>query len=94
MALKDLFDKGKCLVGLHQGDWTFDAADRCSKTRLCTICGAASTRVEHHWSEWTYESIDNCELTRACERCRDLERRTEHAWNGWQYARERSSSSQ
>ena len=88
MALKDLFDKGKCLVGLHQGDWTFDAADRCSKTRLCTICGAASTRVEHHWSEWTYESINNCELTRACERCRDLERRTEHAWNGWQYARE------
>ena len=88
MALKDLFDKGKCLVGLHQGDWTFDAADRCSKTRLCTICGTASTRVDHHWSEWMYESTDSCELTRACERCRDIERRTEHAWNGWHYRRE------
>ena len=30
MALKDLLDKGRCLIGMHQGEWAFDAAGECA----------------------------------------------------------------
>jgi CHAT domain-containing protein len=88
MALKDLLDKGRCLIGMHQGEWALDAAGECSQTRVCLICGVKSTRVEHNWSAWEYRSVESCELLRACERCRDAETRTEHTWGDWQYPRE------
>ena len=83
--LKDLFDRGKCLVGMHQGEWAFDAPARCAQTRACAVCAAKESRIEHAWSEWKPRSSKSCEQTRQCERCRDQEARVEHAWADWGY---------
>jgi tetratricopeptide (TPR) repeat protein len=88
MALKDLLDKGKCLVGFHRGEWVFDTTGQCAQTRVCPICGVRNARVEHGWGEWTHRSLGSCELIHACQRCGDVETRTEHSWGDWQYVRE------
>src|SRR5881628_172812 len=84
--LKDLLDKGKCLIGIHQGDWMFDAPDRCDQTRTCRICGVNHSRKEHRWPEWTEATDARCESIRVCERCREDERQIVHAWSEWDYA--------
>jgi len=83
--LKDLFDKGKCLVGIHQGEWQLDGSSTCSQTRICTVCSTDEHRTEHRWADWNYASNAGCEQRRRCARCREEETRLEHQWGAWAY---------
>jgi hypothetical protein len=90
MALKGWIDAGKCLLGLHQGDWKLEAPSRCVWLQTCESCGAVSQRLEHSWSDWTYASEHRCDLSRRCSRCAESEASTEHQWGAWTYRQEGS----
>lgn len=80
MGLKDLLNKGKCLIGLHQGEWRASSVDSCTFTRVCERCGAEHHKVEHNWSEWTFVADAACQQVRTCRRCANQEERVNHAW--------------
>ncbi len=90
MGLKDLLNKGKCLVGLHQGEWHARSPDGCTFTRVCERCGAEHQKVEHRWSEWSFVADGACNQVRSCGRCRSQEQRANHAWAKPIYTTERS----
>lgn len=77
---KDLFDKGKCMVGLHQGDWSFPNEKDCTLIRICTRCAKESRKVEHNLGEWTYMSDGDCDQQQTCLRCELATHREVHQW--------------
>lgn len=85
MALKDLIDGGKCLLGFHQGDWRVTSPDRCELAQTCQRCGVVTTRIEHVWGDWGYVSPASCDERRTCRRCGEHETRVGHAWGAWGY---------
>ena len=85
MALKDWLDTGKCLLGLHQGDWRLEAPGRCVLVQTCERCGAVNQREEHSWLDWHYAAEHRCDLSRSCSRCAESENRFEHQWGAWIY---------
>jgi hypothetical protein len=88
--LKDLFDKGKCALGFHVGDWRYLQDGSCQQTRLCSRCKTASQQLVHTWQDWDYESTDACRMARHCGRCAETETKVEHVWASAIYASEES----
>ena len=80
MGLRDLVNKGKCLVGLHEGEWKAPSPTTCTFTRTCVRCTATHSRVEHPWSEWQFLEAGACDQGRHCQRCQLHEQRTQHAF--------------
>lgn len=77
---RDLFDKGKCALGFHAGEWRYIAPGRCDQLRVCTRCRNESRQVVHLWQQWRRLSPGRCEFSRPCSRCAASETKTEHAW--------------
>lgn len=84
--LRDLFDKGKCRVGLHAGSWSYLRPGSCEQERTCSRCGDRSTRVTHEWGPFLASPDDPCRQQRRCARCPVQESTVEHAWEDPQYA--------
>lgn len=80
MGLRDLLDKGKCLVGLHAGEWVAPSPTHCRFTRRCVRCSAEHVKVEHQWSAWDFIAADSCDQRRTCPRCSEAEVRVTHAF--------------
>ncbi len=80
MGLRDLVNKGKCLVGLHEGEWRAASPTTCTFTRTCVRCGAEHSRVEHPWGEWRFVEAAACDQQRTCQRCQLHEQRVLHAF--------------
>lgn len=77
---RDLFDKGKCALGFHAGEWQYVAAGRCDQLRVCTRCRNESRQVVHEWQEWRRVEPGRCDFVRRCSRCAASETKTEHSW--------------
>jgi hypothetical protein len=90
VKIKDLLNKGKCLIGLHEGEWKSVSPTECSFTRTCIRCGAEQQKVEHVWAEWVFVNEGSCDQTRTCGRCKIEEQRLVHAWGAATYKREES----
>jgi hypothetical protein len=88
--LKDLFDKGKCALGFHLGDWRYLQDESCQQSRLCSRCKTASQQLVHTWRTWDYETADSCRMARRCGRCAEIETKLEHTWATAVYASEES----
>lgn len=86
--LKRWLDAGKCLVGVHQGDWIEVSPTRCERVQTCLLCGAEARRVEHRWLEWAPATDNPCAEARRCARCGETEHREEHQPGTWRYERE------
>ena len=80
MGLKDLVNKGRCLVGLHDGEWRVVAPRNCTFVRVCERCQLESRRVDHLWPQWTYRGDQACDQSRTCSRCSAEEQRLQHMW--------------
>ena len=83
--IRNLFNKGKCKLGFHQGEWHYAEPANCTQTRTCERCQQLDTRLEHQWGEWQPGADDPCQLITTCQRCGESKRRTEHQWGEWQY---------
>lgn len=86
--LKDLFDKGRCALGLHSGDWLYESNRSCRQIRICLRCKNESRQVVHDWQAWQYVADAACEMARRCGRCREQEDKTEHTWGAPVYGTE------
>ena len=80
MRFMDLFEKGRCLVGSHAGDWKLTSPAECSFTRSCTRCHKVQNKVEHRWDEWGFVAEASCDQIRPCSRCQHQEQRIAHTW--------------
>jgi hypothetical protein len=78
--LKDLFDKGKCAIGFHAGDWRHPREGQCLQVRVCPRCKTESQQLVHSWQPWQYLAAEACQLARRCGRCGDQETKIEHVW--------------
>ena len=78
--LKDLFDRGKCALGFHAGDWRYVRQGSCQQTRVCSRCKTESQQLVHTWQSWDYQNADACLMARECGRCGEKETKTEHVW--------------
>lgn len=78
--LKNLLDKGKCVLGFHDGPWQTMQGDTCLQQQTCTRCQVVSHRTEHQWEAWHYQADAACEVSRTCARCAETEQRVEHHW--------------
>lgn len=87
---RDLFDKGKCALGFHAGEWRYVAAGRCDQLRVCTRCRNESRQVVHVWQEWQRLAPGRCDFERRCTRCAASESKTEHSWGAAIYPNEGS----
>lgn len=94
MGLMNLINKGKCLVGLHDGVWTAASATVCTFTRKCVRCGAVHTKVEHPWGGWRFLREGDCDEQRSCARCAMHEQRQTHAFGAATYVSETSCERQ
>lgn len=79
MGLKELVNKGKCLIGLHEGEWRAASPTVCTYTRTCVRCAAKHSKVEHPWGDWRFVAEQSCEQLRSCSRCSMHEQRILHA---------------
>lgn len=77
--LKNLLNRGLCLVGAHDGPWA-PTTDPCTQTRACTRCGTHQTQTEHDLGDWLYQEAGRCETHRACARCGWAEEGLAHPW--------------
>lgn len=82
---KGMFDKGKCLVGLHQGEWHYLGDGACEQIRICERCGTESRRTEHVWDDWHFLAEGSCDIARVCRRCQEEEHAVEHEWGPARY---------
>ena len=78
--LKDLFDKGKCALGFHAGDWRYLREGQCQQVRVCPRCKTESQQLVHAWQSWQHPAAGSCQLARRCGRCGDQETKIEHVW--------------
>lgn len=69
--LKELFDKGKCALGFHAGEWRYVSESGCEQIQICSRCNNQSHQVVHHWQAWQYDVSGACEMTCRCEPCKD-----------------------
>ncbi|HYW50598.1 MAG TPA: hypothetical protein VE861_08330, partial [Gemmatimonadaceae bacterium] len=94
MGLRDLLDKGKCLIGLHDGPWTVGQPDDCHFTRRCVRCAAEHHKVEHRWGDWRFTDDGACDQQRSCPRCDEHEVRVTHSFGEPQYVTDASCEQQ
>ena len=78
--LKDLFDRGKCALGFHAGEWRYLRKGSCQQTRVCSRCETESQQLVHTWEAWDYQNTDACQMARQCGRCGEKEIKVEHVW--------------
>jgi hypothetical protein len=78
--LKNLLDKGKCFVGIHEGEWSFIKDKDCTRLRICSRCATESRKVEHNLGEWDYVRDGHCEQQQTCSRCDLATQREVHVW--------------
>ncbi|WP_329110978.1 hypothetical protein OG792_17865 [Micromonospora sp. NBC_01699] len=74
-------------LGLHTGEWTYDAEKRCDQTFSCTGCASVRTRTRHSFDEWhrrTPCDEATCGMVRTCRVCREVTFRPEHEFT-WHY---------
>jgi hypothetical protein len=83
--LKNLFNKARCVVGAHKGQWIYDKSDECTEVRRCELCQELSARTAHDWAEWRFQSNHSCDCVRNCERCGEIDYDTQHNWVHWEY---------
>lgn len=83
--LGNLFNKSRCMVGAHKGDWGFDKTDQCTQIRVCNLCDTVNSRTAHNWNEWQFRSYDVCHRVRVCNRCHEQDFDTHHQWQQWNY---------
>jgi len=79
--LKELFDKGKCALGFHIGEWRYLKDRQCEQIQVCSRCKNESRQVVHGWRSWEYLASGACEMARRCGRCNEEETKTEHVWS-------------
>ena len=82
---KGFLDKGKCLLGFHQGTWEYRRQGDCLQFMVCQRCTTECSRVEHGWGDWAYRANEACELVRACARCGQTETAVKHVWDEPRY---------
>ena len=87
---KKLLQKGKCLLGFHEGEWNYEQPAQCTQTRLCTLCQKRQERTHHIWAEWEFERERDCAQRRVCERCAESEERVTHNWAAPEFVEEGS----
>src|SRR5262245_62049563 len=87
---KNLLDRGGCLVGRHQGDWSYHAQDDCTQIRVCKVCQTEQQRTEHQWDDWLNVAGHPCAQSRRCGRCGQNESKVEHQGNTWVYTNDAS----
>jgi hypothetical protein len=85
MGFLDGFNKARCGVGLHSGDWEWVRSGACDQTRRCARCSTLSERVSHGYGDWAYDEPENaasCWMTSECARCGEHRREQRHrvAW--------------
>lgn len=78
--LKQLFDKGKCALGFHSGDWRYVNDRQCEQVQVCSRCQNESRQLVHSWQTWEYPASGTCDMARRCARCNQEESKTEHVW--------------
>jgi DnaJ domain len=83
--LKNLFNKARCAVGAHKGQWIYSKPDECTQVRQCELCQELSARTAHDWAEWRFQSDDDCDCARTCTRCGEIDYDTQHNWAHWEY---------
>ena len=88
--LKELFDKGKCALGFHHGDWCYIQDRQCEQIQVCSRCNNQSRQIAHHWLAWQYLANGACGMARRCERCKEQEDKVEHVWGVPIYETEQS----
>lgn len=84
-VFKKLFDKGKCLLGFHQGEWSYKHPALCLQTRICTRCKTKEKRTQHEWGDWAFRAEKDCTQMRTCARCAATDERMQHQWHPPQY---------
>jgi len=87
---KKLFEKGKCLLGFHAGEWNYEQPAQCGQVRVCTRCSTREQRTQHVLGEWRFDRVGHCEQTRSCARCAQTEQRVQHEWAAPYYKEEGS----
>lgn len=78
--LKELFDKGKCTLGFHSGDWRYVEDQQCEQIQVCSRCKAENRQLVHSWQPWQYLASGACDMARRCGRCRERVNKIEHVW--------------
>jgi hypothetical protein len=76
---KKLLQKGKCLVGFHEGEWNYEQPAQCIQTRLCTLCQKRQERTHHIWAVGI-EREGDCAQRGVCERCAERRSAPPHNW--------------
>jgi hypothetical protein len=84
---KDFLDKGKCLLGFHDGPWQYRQPKNCTQVQKCERCGNETERIEHRWSGWAWEADGRCDRVRTCARCSQTEKSLNHNWGQPAYVR-------
>src|SRR5712691_489023 len=84
-AAKTYCGKGLCLIGIHRGDWAYEAPGRCSQKRTCVRCRKIHARTEHAHGDWVYVSEGSCDSVNTCTRCGQQESRVDHRWGDFEY---------
>jgi DNA-directed RNA polymerase subunit RPC12/RpoP len=82
---QNIWNKGRCAIGAHKGEWVFDQPEQCTAVRVCELCGAVSTRTEHGWGEWRFLAPASCKRSRTCKRCGSVDYEIQHNWAHWEY---------
>jgi hypothetical protein len=75
--------KAQHSLGIHSGEWAFDAPGACAQTRRCTGCPDVSTRVRHDQAKWSYREprgANFCTKERVCRRCSLTDTEQEHSF--------------
>ena len=80
---KQLMNRGKCAVGIHEGEWERVQPGRCDERRVCVLCGEESMRLVHDWGQWG--EGDGCLQVRQCRMCGESESREQHTFEAWVY---------
>lgn len=83
-----LFGRAQCAIGLHKGNFTFDADGSCWLTRHCERCSAVSRKVEHYYGPWHFvdeSDPSSCDTQRICARCGGAETGEDHDFAEPQY---------
>ena len=72
----NVLTKLKCLLGMHQGEWTTGGGSGCWQKRSCMFCGITEQQERHNWpysyylnDEGEYFEDGSCETRVTCLDC-------------------------
>jgi hypothetical protein len=75
----------RCMVGIHDGNYSYDTAGNCAQSVYCSRCGKTLQRTLHAWGDKQYEKDGKCVMVKYCKRCNDKAGATEtvHQYSTW-----------